>query len=731
MSYTDVFGGQNIFPSDLSFLALAPTANVTLQWPTEVAIPGQNVFPDILELVPAAGLSITFPDARITGPGQSILVNNVGVNTISILDNTGANIGSVASGEVWQFYLNDNTTQAGVWRTFEFGAGASAAVAAALAGAGLKAILTTLNVRLLPRSSAVSPLAIVDADRATVVQWTGGVGAGTLPAPATLGTDWFVYIRNNGVGTWTITPAAGTIDGEADLELAPFNSAILYTDGVNYYTIGLTRTTPQNFDTVTVNVAGTGDYVLSGTELNRTSYSLVGILTGPRNIIVPNTVQQYWVSNETSGAFPLTVKTGLGAGVVVPQGYSLILYSDASDVISAMGAPATALLPTDIGGTGLPTYAQGDLIYATAAQVLARLSKDTNATRYLSNTGALNAPTWAQVDLTNGVTGQLPHANIANLSGTSVFGRSVNSAGVGGSIAGTNSQVLRVNDAGTSLGFGQVNLAAVAAVIGTLPTGNGGTGLIAYAQGDLIYSDAVNQLARLAKHTVFKRPLMNTGTNNNPVWGPLEAFVQSPPNATIAQGTTNWTLQYEASAGGGSVIEIPENASEAFPTGTIILYSNDEASGGNLEFTPLGAVILNVQGQAVTNPATFPLLPGYNAMLWKVATDTWHLFTDAPNTAEIGFVWSGAVTIGAGGIDASNLPVGWSVAKIATGRCEVTQTVGEQLHVTATAVADLDGDHNQYCVVGEDDTDSFQITRFDQDGGDANGSLYFYAKRPN
>jgi hypothetical protein len=343
----------------------------------------------------------------------------------------------------------------------------------------------------------------------------------------------------------------------------------------------------------------------------------------------------------------------------------------------------------------------------------------------------LNAPTWAQVDLTNGVTGQLPHANIANLSGTSVFGRSVNSAGVGGSIAGTNSQVLRVNDAGTSLGFGQVNLAAVAAVIGTLPTGNGGTGLIAYAQGDLIYSDAVNQLARLAKHTVFKRPLMNTGTNNNPVWGPLEAFVQSPPNATIAQGTTNWTLQYEASAGGGSVIEIPENASEAFPTGTIILYSNDEASGGNLEFTPLGAVILNVQGQAVTNPATFPLLPGYNAMLWKVATDTWHLFTDAPNTAEIGFVWSGAVTIGAGGIDASNLPVGWSVAKIATGRCEVTQTVGEQLHVTATAVADLDGDHNQYCVVGEDDTDSFQITRFDQDGGDANGSLYFYAKRPN
>jgi hypothetical protein len=51
--------------------------------------------------------------------------------------------------------------------------------------------------------------------------------------------------------------------------------------------------------------------------------------------------------------------------------------------------------------------AQGDLLIATAASTPARLPKDTNATRYLSNTGTDNNPAWAQVNVANGVTGTL------------------------------------------------------------------------------------------------------------------------------------------------------------------------------------------------------------------------------------------------------------------------------------------------------------------------------------
>lgn len=55
--------------------------------------------------------------------------------------------------------------------------------------------------------------------------------------------------------------------------------------------------------------------------------------------------------------------------------------------------------------------AQGDLLYGSAVDTLAALAKNTSSTRYLSNTGSSNNPAWAQVDLTNGVTGTLPVAN--------------------------------------------------------------------------------------------------------------------------------------------------------------------------------------------------------------------------------------------------------------------------------------------------------------------------------
>lgn len=63
------------------------------------------------------------------------------------------------------------------------------------------------------------------------------------------------------------------------------------------------------------------------------------------------------------------------------------------------------------GGTNLTALAQGDIIYGADISNYARLGKNTTATRYLSNTGTNNNPAWAQVDLTNGVTGVLPVAN--------------------------------------------------------------------------------------------------------------------------------------------------------------------------------------------------------------------------------------------------------------------------------------------------------------------------------
>ena len=53
----------------------------------------------------------------------------------------------------------------------------------------------------------------------------------------------------------------------------------------------------------------------------------------------------------------------------------------------------------------------GDIIYASGANTPARLAKDANSTRVLTNTGTSNVPAWAQVTLTSGVTGTLPVGN--------------------------------------------------------------------------------------------------------------------------------------------------------------------------------------------------------------------------------------------------------------------------------------------------------------------------------
>jgi hypothetical protein len=85
--------------------------------------------------------------------------------------------------------------------------------------------------------------------------------------------------------------------------------------------------------------------------------------------------------------------------------------------LSQLGAFGSSVLGQTNGGTGLSTLAQGDIIYGSAANTFSKLAKSTSSTRYLSNTGTSNNPAWAQVDLSNGVTANLPVGNLN--SGTS------------------------------------------------------------------------------------------------------------------------------------------------------------------------------------------------------------------------------------------------------------------------------------------------------------------------
>lgn len=343
MSFTSVFGGNTIYPSDAQYLALALTVDTELQWPLEQNVGTVPVLAAIIDVTPSGpGLTITLPDAAQGSLGYVVTFYNAGADTFTVENSVGGVVLTVASGEAWNVYLRDNSTAAGAWRIFEMGAGTSSANAATLAGAGLVAITTTLNQNYVSIGHLAS-YAIVEADRAQVQVWGGG-GAGifTLPDPATVGAGWFVPVKNNGSGSVSVAASSGNVDGSASISLAPLESAFFVSDGTNFYTIGLGQEINSVFDFVQIDVAGSGDFVLAGAQLNRISYEFTGLLTGARNIIVPATIQQYWVENSTTGGFAFTVKAagGIDPGVTIGQGERAILYCDGTNVVLAQTAGA-------------------------------------------------------------------------------------------------------------------------------------------------------------------------------------------------------------------------------------------------------------------------------------------------------------------------------------------------------------------------------------------------------
>lgn len=384
MSYTQVFGGTTLYPAQVSYRAIALAADTTISWPLE-GVGTSDVAAAIMDVTPASnGLSITLDDATQVGPGYTLLFNNLGAFTYSVKNNAGATILSVGPGLPWTAYLADNSTAAGTWRVYQQGAGVSTVVAGALAGPGLKAISTQLA-----QATSVTTLAVDytagDADRAALLAWTGGNGTITLDPATDLGNDWFIMVRNAGSGTLTIAcSGSDTIDGAASTNFAIGDSAFVVCSGALFYTVGFGQSATFAFDYTSIAVPGTGDYTLTGAELNRIAYRFTGILTGNRNIIVPNTVQQYWVTNDTTGAFTLTVKTAAGTGISITQGGAAIVYCDGTNVVEADTAGISTPVSVADGGTGATTPSSartnlgatsvGNAVFTAASQLAARVA---------------------------------------------------------------------------------------------------------------------------------------------------------------------------------------------------------------------------------------------------------------------------------------------------------------------------------------------------------------------
>ena len=104
------------------------------------------------------------------------------------------------------------------------------------------------------------------------------------------------------------------------------------------------------------------DYTLSAAngatdEARNMFVDMTGTLTAARNVICPTAEKLYFFKNSTTGGYALTLKTSGGTGISVPNGKSIVLMCDGTNVIDATSHMASLTLTTalaaDSGGTGL------------------------------------------------------------------------------------------------------------------------------------------------------------------------------------------------------------------------------------------------------------------------------------------------------------------------------------------------------------------------------------------
>lgn len=354
MTYTDVFGGSPVQPADVSFRAISLDSDLTLSWPI-VGADTDNVVARIMDVTPdQAGRTITMPPADEVSTGQDALFNNVGAYAFTLLNSAGGTITSVPAGTSYYVYVRTNATAAGTWGSVLYGGTASTANAGALAGLGTVAVGQILGTGYETVTTAAD-YTIAVTDRAKLFTWTGGVGTFALPSVVDAGNNFFVAVGNQGTGQITIDPSSSeTIDGASTLVLNPEESAFVVCSGTEWFTIGRGRSV--NFVTTLLNkdISGSGDVTLTGAEAANVIQVYSGTLTGARAVIVPSAVQVYYVTNNTTGAYNLTIKTAAGSGVIVSTNEKAIVYCNGTDVVDADTATPISNAAIADGNAGSP-----------------------------------------------------------------------------------------------------------------------------------------------------------------------------------------------------------------------------------------------------------------------------------------------------------------------------------------------------------------------------------------
>jgi len=356
MSYNSPFTGNVIQPTDVSYRSITiSNTNLQLEWPIN-GTSTNDAAARIMEVAATGVSELWMPPANQSSVGNDALIRNIGGEDFDVMDYDGQNvIVTVLVGEAQYIYITDNPDEQGTWGIIAYGIGSSGQDAATLAGYGLLAIGQTLN-QSQPVTTFSSSYTAVAADRSSTYVWTGGAGTLTLTLASTLADNWFMFVRNSGTGALTVAGSGGnTINASASIILQPTDSAIIVCSGTTFYTVGLGKSTQFNFTQLTKAVTS-GTSTLTASEASNVIQKYTGALTGNVTIVVPPTVQVYYIVNATTGVYTLTISTGAGATAILTAGSQATLVCDSVNLFNANTVLAgSSSISLNSGSVGAPS----------------------------------------------------------------------------------------------------------------------------------------------------------------------------------------------------------------------------------------------------------------------------------------------------------------------------------------------------------------------------------------
>ena len=199
---------------------------------------------------------------------------------------------------------------------------------------------------------------------------------------------------------------------------------------------------------------------------------------------------------------------------------------------------ASGAIPFSSGGTGQSSYATGTILYGkTSGDSLGQLNpagSNDDAGKFLRLDGN-DIPEWAEVPLTlDAVLGNTTAESDGSMSLTDT-GTTITTAGKikAATFEGSGSDIHDINAANVVTGSGTLTTT----VLPTVPETKGGTGQIAYTQGDILYSDTTNSLAKLAIGSSSEYKVLQVKSD-----GTVPEWTSTITGATLANPSLTGTI---------------------------------------------------------------------------------------------------------------------------------------------------------------------------------------------